>query len=431
MRTISTVVAVIAATLIAVAPMSAQETQRADSLENEIRLLKARLDSLQLVLERLVREGRDPRPVEDELAALRAAAQDAAAQEGGRADTAGQGQSRTRNLQALNPEISVTGDIVGNFVAPADEDAYVSATPREFEFSFQAALDPYTRTKVFITREEAFEVAGLAEEGGEEEGHGFEIEEGYMYWVGLPGGFGAKLGKFRQEIGLYNRWHTHALLDVERPLAAMTFLGEDGLIQTGASITFPSFTYGPASQTVTFEATRANNETLFAGGNEIGFLGRVQSFIDLGASAYLQLGATGVYGENDGESLTSKLLALDVSFRWTPPGRALYQGLQLKSEWYFAAREVGPVEVTGNGGYVQANYRLNRWWILGARADYVSPVGNAPNLVQFAPSISWWQSEWVRLRLQYNYFEPDGGSGNHTLLFQAVWAIGPHKHETY
>ena len=66
----------------------------------------------------------------------------------------------------------------------------------------------------------------------------------------------------------------------------------------------------------------------------------------------------------------------------------------------------------------------------GARADYVDGY-EGPDIIQLVPSISWWQSEWVRLRLQYNYLKPDGLSGNHTLLLQFVWAMGPDKHETY
>ncbi len=420
--------------LLAVAPLGAAASQdpgqRADSLAREVRLLKARLDSLERILAQLVAQRRDTAVLTDELAALRAAAQAAAG--GAARDTATQQPSRTRNLSILNPEISVTGDIVANYARPAGEDDNVSATPREFEFSFQAALDPYTHTKIFITREQDFEIAGFPEEEGEaEEGGGFEIEEGYMYWVGLPGGLGLKLGKFRQEIGLFNRWHTHALLDVERSLAATAFLGEDGLIQTGGQLALPSLTTGAGTQTLLFEVARASNDALFAGGNELSYLGRVQSFWDLGPSGFVQLGATGVYGRNGDADLESKLLGLDVYYRWTPPGRALYRDVQLRAEWYVARQELGPATLDGNGGYGHVNYRLNRRWIVGARVDYVDAMGGGPDLFQIAPSLTFWQSEWVRLRLQYNYLKPEGGGGNHTVLFQTVWAVGPHKHESY
>jgi hypothetical protein len=423
----------IVAALIAAPTRAQQAPQGQDSLAVQLRALQRRLDSLERVIAQLRATTQDTAEVVDELAALRAAAEAAAAQgEEARPDADAPQTSRTRNLQVLNPEISVSGDFVGNFTAPQGESNNVSATPREFEFSFQSALDPYTRTKIFITHEQDFEIAGFPEEEGEDEEHGgFEIEEGYMYWVGLPGNLGLKLGKFRQEIGLYNRWHTHALFEVERPLAAITFLGEDGLIQTGAAVTLPSLTLGPATQTATVEVTLGDNEALFENSNEMTYLGRLQSFWDLGASSYLQFGATGVYGQNDDEFLTSRLLAVDFSYRWTPPGRALYQDFQLKGEWYFVEKDFELTELTGNGAYLQANYRASRRWILGVRGDYLNGFGNEPRIFQLAPSISWWQSEWVRLRLQYNMLRPQGGGGNHTVLFQAVWAVGPHKHETY
>jgi hypothetical protein len=437
-----TAVFCVAMTLAGASAAPAQTPEaRADSLERMVRRLQARIDSLEQVVARLVREGRDTAPAEDELAALRAAARGAAAEAPEAQQDPGSQASRTRSLQALNPEISITGDVVGNFVKPDAADYAVTAVPREFEFAFQAALDPYTHTKIFVARHEDFEIAGLPEHGhAEEEGaegeeahaeeHGFEIEEGYMYWVGLPGGFGAKLGKFRQEIGLYNRWHTHALLEVERPLASLLYLGEDGLIQTGASIMFPSFTAGPATQTLVGEVTLGNNDALFEGGNQLSYLSRFQSFWDLGAT-YVQLGATGVYGQNDDLELTTKLLGLDVAFRWTPPGRALYQDLNLKGELYLVERDEGVEHFTAKAGYGQVNYRLSRSWIVGARADYAELLEDGDRFYQVAPSITWWQSEWVRLRLQYNYLKPEGLPGNHTVLLQAVWAVGPHKHETY
>ena len=270
-----------------------------DSLDILIRDLHRRVDSLVRVLAEMRAAEADTTEALDELAALRAAAQQAAEDAAEERPEEGQEQqSRTRNLSILNPEVSVTGDIVGSYLAPAGGDDQLVFIPREFEFSFQAALDPYTRMRVFITREEELAIAGLepAEGAEEETGLGFEIEEGYIQWVGLPGATGIKFGKFRQELGLYNRWHTHALLEVDRPLVTTTFLGDDGLIQTGLSVSFPNVTVGPTTNTLFFELTTGTNEVLFDGGNDLSFLGRFQNFWDLGANAYFQLGASGVYG---------------------------------------------------------------------------------------------------------------------------------------
>ncbi len=96
---------------------------------------------------------------------------------------------------------------------------------------------------------------------------------------------------------------------------------------------------------------------------------------------------------------------------------------------------MGASELTGNGGYLQANYRLTRRWLAGFRGDYLDNYldnyGEGGELYQLVPSITWWQSEWVFFRLQYNYVKPEDGGGNHTVLLQTVWAMGPHKHETY
>jgi hypothetical protein len=412
------------------AQASAQErTVPPDSLQAQIRRLQARLDSLERVLAQLTKQGKDTAAVQDELAALRAAAQQVT---GENVDTARVGETRTRSLSVMNPEISATGDVVGGYLAPTGGDAGFRATPREFELSFQSALDPYTRTKIFATYEEDPPVAGLeVSDTAAAHGSSFEIEEGYLYWVGLPGALGLKVGKFRQEIGLYNRWHTHALQEIDRPLAAATFLGPDGLIQTGLSLTSPALSIGPSTQSLFLEATQGTNEALFQDGNDLSFLGRLQSFWDVGPGTWVQFGATGVTGKNGDVGLDTRLLGLDFAFHWAPPNRAIYRSFELKSEWYFARQDLEGVRSTGNGGYGQANFRVNRSWVLGTRVDYVEGYDGATPILQVVPSVSWWQSEWVRLRLQYNLVKPRGIDASHTVMVQVVWAMGPHKHETY
>ncbi len=140
-----------------------------DSLAILIRDLQRRVDSLVRVLAEMRVGQADTTEASDELAALRAAAQQAAEDAAEERPQEGQEQeSRSRNLNVLNPEISVTGDVVGSYLAPSSGDDQLVFIPREFEFSFQAALDPYTRTKVFITREEELAIAGLEPDEGAE-----------------------------------------------------------------------------------------------------------------------------------------------------------------------------------------------------------------------------------------------------------------------
>src|SRR6185437_6941818 len=124
---------------------------------------------------------------------------------------------RQRNASALNPEISATGDI--RLVA-RDGRQEDNGVAREFEFAFQSALDPYSYTKIFLTFEQ--------EEVG--------VEEGYIYWTGLPGRLRLDVGKFRQQLGDLNRWHLHALPETEYPLVYQRFLGTEGLSGIGLSL---------------------------------------------------------------------------------------------------------------------------------------------------------------------------------------------------
>lgn len=407
--------------------LSAQEA-KVDSLEARIRELEARLDSLLAVLSREGLPDTAAEAAAGELEALRAALQAAAAEQPPPDTAAGQ-TSRVRNLNVLNPEISVTGDVVGTYTVPAEGRSKFSVVPREFEFNFQAALDPYSYTKVMVAYGQGFTIAGHP---NQDDGDGeFHVEEGYFYYIGLP--IGLKLGRFRQEIGLYNRWHSHALFEIDRPLPTVAFLGDDGLLQTGLGLTLPVVTTGPVTHISSLEITRSENQALFGAAKEISFLGNFRSFWDLGASAYLQFGATGVYGENNdaAQPFDASLLAIDVSFRWRPPRQAMYKDFNLKAEWYFARRDFGANALKGDGGYVQANYRLNRRWIAGFRADYLDDYGAGGEVYQLVPSLTWWQTEWVFFRLQYNYLKPEAGDGNHTVLLQTVWSVGPHRHETY
>ncbi|MGD2218409.1 MAG: hypothetical protein PVJ64_16755, partial [Gemmatimonadales bacterium] len=111
--------------------------------------------------------------------------------------------------------------------------------------------------------------------------------------------------------------------------------------------------------------------------------------------------------------------------------QAMYKDFNLKAEYYFARRDFGGRALKGDGGYAQANYRLNRRWIAGFRADYVDDYGAGGEVYQLVPSLTWWQTEWVFFRLQYNYVKPQDGDGNHTVLLQTIWSVGPHRHETY
>jgi hypothetical protein len=400
-------------------PVHAQAT-RADSLEAELRRLRARMDSLERVVQALRPAERDTARAIDELAALRAAARAAARTDTTPAGADAPAGDRGGNLNRLNPEISATADVRLRVDPDAPRDDNVDV--REFEFSFQSALDPYAKTKIFIA-------------AGEE---GIEVEEGYAYWTGLPGGFRVDLGRFRQQVGELNRWHPHALPESEWPLVLREYLGDEGLRGDGVGLYWTLPVGGGAAGTWELwgQATLADNEALFAGGRRLAGLGHLNVFWQLGPATFVQLGGTVVGGSNPDTSLTSLLAGGHFRLSWRPPARALYRSFTLRAEGYLHRRSDAGVVERYTGGFVGAQYQLTRRLFAGARFDWVEPLA-VPHRHTWAvvPALTWWQSEWVYLRLEWQHQRDAlaaGGAGTtNRILLQTVWAIGPHKHETY
>ena len=84
------------------------------------------------------------------------------------------------------------------------------------------------------------------------------------------------------------------------------------------------------------------------------------------------------------------------------------------------------------GTFLDLTARTSRRWIFGLRYDYAeAPRGLEDTEWRLTPTITWWQSEFVYLRLEGQHRDSDLEGTRNLLTFQAVWAMGPHKHETY
>jgi hypothetical protein len=394
--------------------------QQVDSLAAQLRRLQARFDSVLAVLAKLQAAGHadtslaaaraDSAAAQDDLAALRARARAAVPEAA--ADTGGQrGTGRERNLNQLNPEVSATGNL-GVF-AQTEGPQQDNFGLHELELSFQAALDPYSHTKIFLAVGEGV----------------IDVEEAYFYYTGLPGRLRLDLGRFRQQLGELNRWHLHAVPETDYPLVLTTYAGEEGLIGTGLSTYWAGSILG--TQELWAQFTIGDNEGLFDGGNRPAVLGHLNNFWQLGRSTYMQIGATAAYGTNPDTVLKSTLAGLDFRFTWRPPARAKYREWTVRGEVYAINKERAGVGDTRIGWYAGTQYKLGARWLAGVRYDYVeAPEGPNDVVRQVIPSLTFWQSEFVRLHAEWRHTRDVSGKTN-VVALQAVWAIGPHKHETY
>lgn len=417
--------------LLAPAAVSAQDADPVQALRQEMEALRKeygeRLADLEARLARLEASGETPAPAseDDELAALRDAAQETAG--GARVlaeeapdvtpeslETAAAAGSE-RNLNRLNPEISMTGDVIGftTDVGREDFDA------REFELNVQSALDPFSMTK--------WTLAFSPEEG-------VDIEEGYVTYSNLPGGLGLTAGKFRQSFGVLNRWHLHALPQIDYPLALQTYFGDEGLAQTGIRADWLLPRPWASANEITLELTDGESDA-FGGesfDNLVG-LAHLKNYWDIGDSMYAELGLSGAAGGN-GAGGDSRIYGGDFTFHWQPPSRAKYREITWRTEVLRSDRDdEDGIRHQAWGGYSYVEGLLTQNLYAGVRYDRVeNPIDPEHVTWGVFPNLTWWQSEYVRLRGEYGFTKDDlTGDEENRFSLQITWAAGPHKHEIY
>lgn len=335
--------------------------------------------------------------------------------------------SGQRQQQSLNPNISVTGDFIG-YMSNIEEDKVIYQTSfignkfvlREAEFHIISNLDPYTRAKFFLG------VPGLGS---------LHVGETYMEWLNLPLNAGLKIGKFRNQFGLLNRWHEHSLPQVDRPKVLTQFFGEEGLrgVGAGANLLLPKL----------WANVNELDLELIYGGDGVSFtnegkdqwvaVGHLKNYFDLTSNAYLEVGLSGAYGSHDkmGE-LQTLLGGVDITYRWVPKGRSKYRTVEFRNELLLSNRQESTGEINSLGFYSYIANKLGaRWWI-GLRFDQSqTPFDNKEYLWGITPFLTFWQSEFVFIRFQFSHNEYTYGDNENVFIIQSVWSVGPHKHEAY
>jgi len=388
-------------------------------------------------------------PADDELEALRRAAEAEAAAESpgieGAAETTF--KSGGLGLQALNPEISVTGDFIGTYTDSKDVEEDWDFNFRGLSLHFEAYLDPYSRFKAAVPVNE----------------NEAKIGEAYFTRFGVLPGVNLTLGKFRQQFGVVNRWHKHALDYVNFPLPVREVFGPGGLNQTGLSFDW-SGSLGNASQELILQVTDGDNGRAFGGNeeNRPSILAHYKSYWDLTPSTYMELGLTGMVGWNDTwdvggvdeeDSLATGVYGADLTLLWEPTDRMRYRNIEWRMEFYYVDKDILAPDGSGRdtvrpwGAYTSLQTKVSRTVDLGIRLDYFQPDVKSyadASLFNYANTeddahrwlgsvyVTWSQSPFVKYRIEYNHEDgSDMGEEEHRVMFQVIFAAGPHKHERY
>lgn len=407
-------------------PATIETLQRTvDRLNTELAEVKAALAALQTQQQKTSHD--------QQIAQLRASAAEAKRETApsDALDTSTTFSSGERMQPQLNPELSVTGDVWA--ITGGDRGEFQL---RGAELDLQSDLDPYSRAHVVLGAHG--EGCGpLFGTGAEAHGEaGADVEEAYVTWLHLPGAVTLTVGKKRQQFGVLNRWHEHALDQTDLPWVLTENFGDEGLSGTGVSLDWLLPSLWAHANELTVEVTNGDNETAFGGSDwdRPTAVARLKSYWDLNQDSYLELGLDGAHGASDHEgNLASDFFALDATYNWNPANRSLYRDITVRGMLLRSRRELAPDNVrTAWGGYLYGQGKLSQRWIAGVRFDRVDdPVEADHSYWGVSPYLTFWQSEFVRLRGQLSYRDNDVTGVDRRFVLQATFSAGPHKHESY
>jgi hypothetical protein len=323
--------------------------------------------------------------------------------------------------RVFNPDTSVIGNVLG----VAGRNAQSSDPALQFteaEVAFQAVVDPYARGDFYLAASP----------------EGLEIEEGYATFTSLPGNFLVKAGKMRAQFGKVNTLHTHAMPTADRPLVTENLVGgEEGLSDGGVSVSrlfdnrllFLEATgevYGGRSEL--FSSSRRSKLT---------YVGRVRGYRDLAEDRNLDVGISYAFGATNpdlgpdvegGTDLNRRMVGVDVTYRYRPLRRAIYQRLNLRTELVWS-RQALPSDrhTSAFGFYGLGEYQFARRWYIGARVDRSGRALDG-TLTDNGGSVflTFWPTEFSQLRGQFRRTNFAEGISANEALFQLNFSIGAH-----
>ena len=293
-----------------------------------------------------------------------------------------------------------------------------------------------------------------------------ELEEAYLLTTpdaNLPQGLSIKAGRAFWTLGYLNEHHAHADDFADRPLPYRAYLNK-AFNDDGLEVTYilPTDYYveigGGIFRGDDFPLGGADGENYGAWSS----FARIGGDIDINQNwrlgAYILSGKApgGRKSNEDAVTFTgdSDLYALDFRYSLAPTGNAREQELVIQTE-YFARDEDGTYNDTGSstgdvifnddshGWYVQSIYKFDTQYRIGARyseleapsvptglvGSTLDSSGHDPNT--FSVMADWTNSEFSRIRLQYNENKLNSTTDDRQIILQYTMSYGAHSAHKY
>src|SRR6266404_9722328 len=314
-------------------------------------------------------------------------------------------------------DIGVSGDFVTDFTSPTRERRHDGTFagrenrlfPREVELEFFGRVDPYASAVVRLSAgEEPTQGASSSRELR------VRLDEANATLLTLPLGTTARFGLMRPRFGTLNTVHQDDLPQVDRPNVLTRFFGEEALDgEAGAE----AFWVLPVSiyNELALGVFNGDNEVAFGRGSlrDPLLIGRWRTFFEFEERGGLQIDASAATGVT-ADDHRNTVLGLGAKYKWAGQGSG-FPVVTLAGEALAGFRHVGD-DLAGSGdhhlerwgGYLYAQYDLDRRWAAGLRGDWTELPTARGHEWALSPYLQFKPSEFLRFRVQYKRTEGTG-----------------------
>jgi hypothetical protein len=318
---------------------------------------------------------------------------------------------------------------------------------RNAELSLDGAVDPYLRGFANIV---------LKLDNNNETS--IELEEAYGQTTDLPYNLQLKAGQFFAAFGRQNQQHPHAWAFVDQPLIMNRLVGPDGLRNVGTQLSWlaPTPFYSELSLGVfnggggtTFSFRDLDNtygrtpvDRGLRGPGDLLFVPRASASFDLNDEQTLVLGASGAFGPNDsGAHTRTEIYSVDAYWKWkSPEAHGGFPFVSWQTEAMLRQYEAGnaplPAETLEDYGlYSQVLWGYRLGWVAGLRGEFVTGNHGANDVAdtllrgdrfRLSPNLTYYPTEFSKLRLQYNYDHGQAFGDEHSVWVQLEFLLGAH-----
>jgi hypothetical protein len=294
-----------------------------------------------------------------------------------------------------------------------------------------------------------------------------ELEEAYLLTTALPFNLQAKAGQFFASFGRQNPQHPHQWAFVDDPIILTRAFGPEGLRNVAGQLSWlaPTPFYTEASLGVfdgqgstafslrnpgepdagvdRFHGRETFNRNL-RGPGDLVYVPRIASSLDISDSQTLVAGVSAAFGPNiTGNDRHTQIYGTDLYWKWKPAhADAGFPFVSWQTEALYERFEAGediaaglPAETLRDWGfYSQVLWGFKPRWVAGLRGEWVDGNNGAfdsedifrGQRTRVSPNLTFYPSEFSKIRLQYNYDHGEHFGDEHSIWLQIEFLLGAH-----